>query len=79
MMSVRSATDSISVTYRQILTTTSFLTLYNSTMDVGDHGVSTRDIMLKPGNDSMRVHDAMVDFGDGYMCIYRKLGLGMPI
>ena len=69
----------MSVTYRQILTTTSLLTLYDDTMDVRDHGVSTRKIMLKPGNDGMRVHDAMVDFGDSYMCIYGELGLGMPI
>ena len=78
-MSSRSATDSISVTYRWILTTTSLLTLYNGTVDIGDHSVRVRDIMLNPGNDGVRVHDVMVDFGDSYMCAYRKLGLGMPI
>ena len=61
-MSGRSATDSMSVTYRQILTTTSLLTLYNGTVDVRDHVVSTHNIMLKPGNDGMRIHHAMVDF-----------------
>ena len=40
-------------------------------MDVGDYNVGAGGIFPKLGNDGM-------SFGDGYMCIYREFGLGMP-
>jgi len=67
----------MSVTYRRILTITSALIFHNGTMDIGDHRVSVRSITLKLGNDDVCVHDAVVNFGDGYMCVYCEFGLGM--
>jgi hypothetical protein len=50
----------MSVTYRQILTITSFLTFLNGTMDVGDHDLGARSIALERGNDGA---DALTNVG----------------
>ena len=34
-------------------------------MDLGDHGVSTRDIVLKLGNDGARFHDVVANVEGG--------------
>ena len=46
----------MTVTHQRLIVTVPPLTPHNSTVDVVDQGVSTRDIMFKPGNDSVRVH-----------------------
>jgi len=40
-------------------------------MDVGDHGVSVRDIVLKLGNDIVGFCDAVTDVINGCMRISR--------
>ena len=60
----------MSVTNRQIFTTTSFLSFYHGTMDLGDHSVGICNATLELGNSNIGV-------GNNYMCIYRNFGLRM--
>ena len=60
----------MSVAHQQIFTTTSFSNFHHSTIDVGDHNVGARNIVVELGNDG-------VGIGNSYMCIYRKFGLKM--
>ena len=50
------------VTYRQIFII-SILTLHHGTMDLRDHGVGTRDIVLELGNDGVCFHDVVANVG----------------
>jgi len=68
----------MNITHRQISTTTSLLTVRNGTMDIGENGVSTRDIMLKLRNDGMCVQDPAVNFGGDHVGIHCKFGLKVP-
>jgi len=78
MVSGHSVTGSTNITHREISTTASFLAVQNGTMDIGEHGVSTRNIMLKFRNDGMCVHDPTVNLGGDYVCIHCKFGLEVP-
>ena len=59
-VSGHSAIHRARVTYRLTV-----VTFHHGAMDVGNHRVSARGIVLKPGND--------------YMCIYRKFGLRVEL
>jgi hypothetical protein len=54
----------MSVTYRQILTITSFLTFHDGAMDVGDRDVGGRSIALELGNDGT---DVLTNVRNGFM------------
>ena len=59
----------MAVTHWWMFTATSSLTLYNGTMDIGDHGVSARNSASELGNNGVGV-------GNNDMCIDRKFRLG---
>ena len=55
----------------------SFLTVYNGTMDVGDHDVSVGDRVMGIGDHSMGVRDHIMSVGNGQVCINRQFRLGV--
>ena len=55
------------VTHQQIFAITSFLAFHRGAMDVGDHGVSARNVALKFRNDGTGFHDVATHVGNGLM------------
>jgi len=65
----------MSIGYHRISAIISSLTFHDSTMDIGDHNVGARGIVLELGNDGMGFGNGGTGFGNSDMCIYCKLGL----
>ena len=44
-------------------------------MDVGNDCVGVRSIALKLRNNDVGVHNALMNVGNNYICVYHELGL----
>ena len=58
----------LTITHRRITATAPLPTLHNSTVDV-------TETVLKPGNNSVRVNNALVNFGYSHICVDQKFRL----
>ena len=65
--SVFGSGHSLRVTHKEIFTIVSFLAFHYGTMDIGNQGVSARNIVLEFGNNGAGFHDVVTNVGNDFM------------